>query len=127
MHIHLPGRHYHVNFFHSQAFVSEQKVFQVCPYFVFSGLFLDDMVAASSASPGCFYRLVLHWDRLFLIYQQGFFRLAGHFRKIWVLSSPEFQVLLLGLSSYYSSSFWTHETWLVYNRFQTHSMQTIMA
>ena len=60
MHIHLPGRHYHVNFFHSQAFVSEQKVFQVCPYFVFSGLFLDDMVAASSASPGCFYRLELH-------------------------------------------------------------------
>ena len=81
MHIHLPGRHY-VNLSHSQAFVSEQKVFQVCPYFVFSGLFLEEMVGASAASPGCLYRLELHWDRLFLVNQQGFFRLAGHCRKI---------------------------------------------
>ena len=44
MHIHLHGRHYDVNLFHPQAFVSD--VFQVCPYFVFSGLFLDDMVSA---------------------------------------------------------------------------------
>ena len=46
MHIHLLGRH-DVNLFHPQAFVSN-KVFQVCPYFVFSGLFLDDMVAVQS-------------------------------------------------------------------------------
>ena len=44
MYIHLPGQHYDVNLFHPQAFVLEQNpVFQVSPYFVFSGLFLDDL------------------------------------------------------------------------------------
>ena len=52
MHIHLPGR----SFFIDKP-LSLNKVFQVCPYFAFSGLFLDDMVAASSTSPGCLYRL----------------------------------------------------------------------
>ena len=34
----------------------------------------------------------LHLDKLVLVYQQGFFLLAGLSRKIWALSSPEFQV-----------------------------------
>ena len=89
MYIHLPGRHYDVNLIHPQAFLSEQSL-QVCPYFVFSGLFLDDMQLLCSTSPGCLYRLHLH--RLFPLYQQGFFLPTGLFRKIWVLSSPEFQV-----------------------------------
>ena len=89
MYIHLPGRHYDVNLFHPQAFLSEQSL-QVCPYFVFSGMFLDDMQLLCSTSPGCLYRL--HLDRLFLIYQQGFSLSAGLFKKIWVLSLPEFQV-----------------------------------
>ena len=89
MYIHLPGRHYDVNLFHPQAFLSEQNL-QVCPYFVFSGLFLDDMQLLCSTSPGCLYRL--HLDRLFLVYQQDFFLWAGLSRKIWVLFSPDFQV-----------------------------------
>ena len=56
MYIHLPGRHYDVNLFHPQAFLSEQSL-QVCPYFVFSGLFLDDMQLLCLTSPGCLYRL----------------------------------------------------------------------
>ena len=89
MYIHLPVRHYDVNLFHPQAFLSEQSL-QVCSYFVFSGLFLDDMQLLCPTSPGCLYRLHLH--RLFPLYQQGFFLPTGLFRKIWVLSSPEFQV-----------------------------------
>ena len=34
MYIHLPGRHYDVNLFHPQAFLSEQSL-QVCQYFIF--------------------------------------------------------------------------------------------
>ena len=34
MYIHLPGRHYNVNLFHPQAFLSEQSL-QVCPDFFF--------------------------------------------------------------------------------------------
>ena len=56
MYIHLPGRHYDVNLFHPQAFLSEQSL-QVCPYFVFSGLFLDDMQLLCATSPGCLYGL----------------------------------------------------------------------
>ena len=56
MYIHLLGRHYTVNLFHPQVFLSEQSL-QVCPYFVFSGLFLDDMQLLCSTSPGCLYRL----------------------------------------------------------------------
>ena len=56
MYIHLPGRHYDVNLFHPQAFLSEQSL-QVCPYFVFSGLFLDNMQLLCLTSPGCLYRL----------------------------------------------------------------------
>ena len=80
MYIHLPVRHYDVNLFHPQAFLSEQS-----RYFVFSGLFLDDMHLLYSTSPGCLYCLdlyCLHLDRLFLAYQQDFFLSAGLFRKI---------------------------------------------
>ena len=62
--------------------LSQNKVFQVCPYFVFSELFLDDMVAANLTSPSCLYHLELHLDRLFLAYQQRLFLSAGRFRKI---------------------------------------------
>ena len=62
--------------------VSEQSYPQFCPYFVFPGLFQDDMIAASSTSSGCLYRLELHLGRLFLAYQQGFFLSAGLFRKM---------------------------------------------
>ena len=54
MYIHLPGRHYDVNLIHPQAFLSEQSL-QVCPYFVFSGLFLDDMQLLCLTSSGCLY------------------------------------------------------------------------
>ena len=63
---------YDVNLFHPQALVST-KPSKFCTYFVFPGLFWDDMVAARSTSLGCLYRLELHLDRLFLVYQQGFF------------------------------------------------------
>ena len=89
MYIYLRGRHYNVNLFHPQAFLSEQSL-QVCRYFVFYGLFLDNMQLLCSTSPGCLYRL--HLDRFFLVYQQDFFVPAGLFRKIWVLSQPEFQL-----------------------------------
>ena len=63
---------YDVNLFYPQALVST-KSSKFCTYFVFPGLFWDDMVAARSTSLGCLYRLELHLDRLFLVYQQGFF------------------------------------------------------
>ena len=56
MYIHLPRRLYNFNLFHPQAFLSEQSL-QVCSYFVFSGLFLDDMQLLCLTSPGCLYRL----------------------------------------------------------------------
>ena len=56
MYIHLPGRCYNVNLLHPQALLSEQSL-QVCPYCVFSGLFLDDMQLLCLTSPGCLYRL----------------------------------------------------------------------
>ena len=56
MYIHLPDRRYNDNLFHAQVFLSEQSL-QVCPYFAFSGLFLDDMQLLCSTSPGCLYRL----------------------------------------------------------------------
>ena len=56
IYIHLPGRHYNVKHFHPQAFLSEQS-HQVCPYFVFSGLFLDGMQLLRLISLGCLYRL----------------------------------------------------------------------
>ena len=70
MYIHLPGRDYDVNLFHPKAFLSEQSL-QVCQYFVFSRLFLDNMQLLCLASPGYLYRL--HLNRLFLVYQEGFF------------------------------------------------------
>ena len=63
---------YDVNLFHPQALVLT-KSSKFCTYFVFPGLFWDDMVAARSTSLSCLYRLELHLDRLFLVYQQGFF------------------------------------------------------
>ena len=89
MYIHLPGTHYDVKIFHPEDFLSEQSL-QFCQYFVFAGLFLDDIQLLCSTSPGCLYRL--HVDRLFLVYQQGFLLSAGSFRKIWELYLPEFQV-----------------------------------
>ena len=95
MYVHLPGRHYNVNLFHPQAFLSEQSL-QVCPYFVFSGLFLDDMQLLCLTSPGCLYRLEFISFTLTQVVSslpaRFFFLPTGLFRKIWVLSSPEFQV-----------------------------------
>ena len=88
MYIVLPGRHYDVNLFHPQAFLSEQSL-QVYQYFVFSGLFLDDMQLLCSTSAGCLYRL--HLDRLFLVYQQGIFLLAGPFRKFESFTRQDFR------------------------------------
>ena len=118
MYIDLLGRHYDVNLFQPQGFVSRLSLPSLSIFWTVS----RQSAAAISASPGCLYRLELHLDRLFLVYQQGFFLSAGLFKKIWVLSSPTFQVAL----SVLSSSFWTHETWLVYNHCQTHSIQTVI-
>ena len=63
---------YDVNLFYPQALVST-KSSKFCTYFVFPGLFRDDMIAARFTSLGCLYRLELHLYRLFLVYQQGFF------------------------------------------------------
>ena len=121
MHIHLLGRH-DVNLFHPQAFVSN-KVFQVCPYFFFW--------AVSRRYGSCYFdftRLFIPFRVVYTLRQvvfglpANFFLSTGLLKKIWVLSLSEFQVVLLVVSS----RFWTHETWLVYNRFQTHSMQTIL-
>ena len=81
MRIHLPGRPYHVNLSHPQSFASEQRL-PGLPIFFFSELFLDDMVAAGSTSPGNLYRFELHLDRLHLAHQQGFCLSAGLFREI---------------------------------------------
>ena len=72
MYIHLPEKHYGVNLFHSQAFVSEQSLSSLS---IFSFLWAVSRryAAASSTSPGCLYCLELQLDRLFLVYQQGFF------------------------------------------------------
>ena len=67
------------------------------------------MVAASSTSSGCLDHLELHLDRFSLVYQQLFF-CQQIYRKVWVISSPEFQVVL----SILSSIFWKHEMWPVY-------------
>ena len=82
MHIHRPGKHYCVNHFHPQAFVSEQSLSNLFIFCFFSGLFLGDMVAASLTSPGFLYHLELQLDRLFMVYQQGFFLSASLLRKI---------------------------------------------
>ena len=118
MYIHLPGRHYDVNLFQAQAFISDLSF----PSFFIFWTVSRRSAGANSTSPSCLYRLELHLDRLFLVYQQGFFLSAGLFRKIWVLSSPKFQVML----SVLSSSFWTHEIWLAYNHCQTHSIQSLI-
>ena len=126
MYIHLPGRHYDVNLFHLKSFV---WVLRTKPSKFVHILFFFWAVsrrygAASLTSPSCLYRLELNSDRLFQVYQQGFFLSAGFFQvfsKIWMLTSLEFQVGL----SFLNSSFWTHETWLVYNHCQMHCLQTI--
>ena len=78
MYIHLAGRHYDVNLILPQASLSEQSL-QVCPYFVFSGLFLEDMHLLCSTSPGCLYRLD---SGCFCSTSKVFFLSAGPFRKI---------------------------------------------
>ena len=61
MYIHLPGRHYDVNLFHPQAFVSEQSLPSLS--ILFFGLLLDDMQLLvrlhSAVYIGCLYRLLL--------------------------------------------------------------------
>ena len=99
---------------------AQNKTFQVCPYFFFWAV-SRRYGASSSTSPTFLYRFELHLGRLFQVYQQGFFLSTGLFRKIWVLSLPEFQVVL----SVLNSGYWTHETLLVYNHCQMHSIQTI--
>ena len=104
MYIHLPGRHYDANLFHLKAFVSvlRTKSSKFVHILFFFWAVSRRYGAASSTSPTCLCRLELYLDRLFQVYQQGFFVSAGLFRKIWVLSLPEFQVVL----SVLNSGFW---------------------
>ena len=124
MYIHLPGRHYDINLFHPQAFVSEQRLAGLPIFCCFSAV-SRQYAAASSSSPGCLYRLEFI---LFTLRQviSGLparsFSVSRSFRKIWVVTAPEFQVVL----SVLSLSFWTHETRLVYNHCRTHPIQTII-
>ena len=83
MYIHLPGRHYDVNPFQPQAFVSGLSLPSLSIFWAVS----RRSAAAISTSHGCLYRLELHLDRLFLVYRQGFFLSARLFRKMWVLSA----------------------------------------
>ena len=79
MHINLPGKHYDANFFQPQAFVSGLSL--PTSLSLFWAVFRR-YPAAMSTLPDCLYRLELYLDRLFLVYQQGFFLPAGLFRKI---------------------------------------------
>ena len=75
---------YDVNLFYPQALVST-KSSKFCTYFVFPGLFRDDMIAARLTSLGCLYRLELHLYWLFLVYQLGFFYqqvFLGRFQRL---------------------------------------------
>ena len=83
MYNYLPGRHYDVNLFHPQAFVSGLSLPSLSIFWAVS----RRSAAAISTSHGCLYRLELHLDRLFLVYRQGFFLSARLFRKMWVLSA----------------------------------------
>ena len=69
MYIHLPGRNYDVNLFQQQAFVSGLSL----PILSIIWAVSRRSAVAISTSPGCLYRLELHLDRLFLVYQQGLF------------------------------------------------------
>ena len=80
MYIHLSGRHYDVNHFQPQAFVSGLSLPSLSIFWDVS----RRSAGAILTSPGGLYRLELRLDRLFLVYQQGFFLSAGLFRKIWV-------------------------------------------
>ena len=57
MYIHLPGRHYDVNLFHPQAFVSEQSLPSLSILFFWA--VTRRYAAASSASLSCLYRLFI--------------------------------------------------------------------
>ena len=78
MSIHLPGRHYDDNLFQPQAFVSGVRLPILSIFWAVSRRY----AAAIPPLPGCLYRLELHLDRLFLVYQQVFFLPAGLFRKV---------------------------------------------
>ena len=78
MYIHLPGRHYDVNLFQPQSFVSGLSLPSLSIFWAVS----RRSAAAISTSPGCLYGSELHVDSLFLVYQQGFFLSDGLFRKI---------------------------------------------
>ena len=65
-------------FFQSQAFVSGVSLPSLSIFWALSRRY----AASISTLPGCLYRLELHLDKLFLVYQQGFFLPAGLFRKI---------------------------------------------
>ena len=75
---HLPGRDYDVNLFQPQAFVSGVSL----PSLSITWAVSRRYAAAISTLPGCLYRLELHLDKKFLVYQRGFFLPAGLFRKI---------------------------------------------
>ena len=113
-------QNYDFNHLHLQSCVSEQ-ILSSFPCLVPSGVFLDDMMAASSTSSGYSYCLESHLGKLSLAYQKGFFY-QQVFRKIWVLSSPEFQVVL----SILILSFWANKTWLVYTLCHTHPIKTVI-
>ena len=78
MYIHLSGRHYDVNHFQPQAFVSRRSLPSLS---IFSDVSRRS-AAAILTSPGCLYHLELRLDKLFLVFQQGFFLSAGLFRKL---------------------------------------------
>ena len=77
MYIHLPGRHYDINLFQPQAFVPGLSLPSLSIFRVVSRRY----AAAISTLHGCLCHLELHLDRLFLVYQQGFFLSPGLFRK----------------------------------------------
>ena len=83
MYNYLPGRHYDVNLFQPQAFVSGLSLPSLSIFWAVS----RRSAAAISTSPGFLYCLELHLDRLLLVYRQGFFLSARLFRKMWVLSA----------------------------------------
>ena len=78
MYIHLSGRHYDVNHFQPQAFVSGLSLPSLSIFWDVS----RRSAAAILTSPGCFYSLELRLDKLFLVFRQGFFLSAGLFTKI---------------------------------------------
>ena len=80
--IRLPVRH-DINLFHLKAFVSvlRTKPSKFVHILFFFWAVSRQYGAASSTSPTCLCRLELYLDRLFQVYQQGFFSLSRSFQE----------------------------------------------